>query len=54
MRQRAGAGTDLDQALVRASGETSPGRYRELFVLRRGEAGWRISSYMFQPEPEAA
>jgi uncharacterized protein (TIGR02246 family) len=39
---------------VRASGQTSPGRYRELFVLRRGQAGWRISAYMFQPQPEAA
>lgn len=39
--------------IVRASSETSTGRYRELFVLRRVEAGWRISSYMFQPQPEA-
>jgi uncharacterized protein (TIGR02246 family) len=39
---------------VRACGQTSPGRYRELFVLRRGQAGWKISVYMYQPQPEAA
>jgi uncharacterized protein (TIGR02246 family) len=39
---------------VRASGETSPARYRELFVLRREGAGWRISAYMYQPQPQAA
>ena len=39
---------------VRASGETSANRYRELFVLRREGAGWRISAYMYQPQPEAA
>jgi len=25
-----------------------------LFVLRRAEGGWKISAYMFQPQPEAA
>jgi ketosteroid isomerase-like protein len=39
---------------ARASGRTSPGRYRELFVLRREQAGWKISAYMYQPQPEAA
>jgi uncharacterized protein (TIGR02246 family) len=38
---------------LRSSGETSAGRYRELFVLRREEAGWRISAYTFQPQPQA-
>jgi uncharacterized protein (TIGR02246 family) len=39
---------------VRASGETSPGSCRELFVLRKAEGEWKISAYMFQPQPEAA
>jgi ketosteroid isomerase-like protein len=39
---------------VRSTGETSAERDRELIVLRRGEAGWRISAYMLQPQPEAA
>lgn len=39
---------------VRASGEAAAARYRELFVLRREGAGWRISAYMYQPQPEAA
>lgn len=37
---------------VRANGQEIPGRYRELFVLNRTEAGWKIAQYMFQPQPE--
>jgi ketosteroid isomerase-like protein len=36
---------------IRSTGDSSKARYRELFVLRRTPAGWRISQYMFQPEP---
>ena len=39
---------------VRASGETTAARYRELFVLRRESATWRVSAYMYQPQPKAA
>jgi uncharacterized protein (TIGR02246 family) len=46
--------TSSGTTTVRASGKTSPGHYRELFVLRRGQAGWKISFYMYQPQPEAA
>lgn len=37
---------------VRADGQEVPGRYRELFVLNRQDSGWKISQYMFQPQPE--
>lgn len=37
---------------VRATGDLVPGRYRELFVLRRGTDAWKIARYMFQPVPE--
>lgn len=39
---------------VRATGAEVLGRYRELFVLVRHESGWRISEYMFQPQPSEA
>jgi uncharacterized protein (TIGR02246 family) len=41
-------------ATVRSTGETSDGRYRELFVLRRSDGAWKISAYMFQTQPEEA
>jgi uncharacterized protein (TIGR02246 family) len=37
---------------IRANGQEVPGRYRELFVLNRTDAGWKIAQYMFQPQPE--
>ena len=37
---------------IRANGQEIPGRYRELFVLHRTDAGWKIAQYMFQPQPE--
>ncbi len=54
IRRPSAPGTGAGTTTVRASGQTSPGRYRELFVLRRGQAGWKISVYMYQPQPEAA
>lgn len=36
---------------VHATGDRTPLRFRELFVLRRDGAAWRIARYMFQPEP---
>jgi ketosteroid isomerase-like protein len=33
---------------VRASGERSSSRARELFVLQREDGQWRIAQYMFQ------
>jgi uncharacterized protein (TIGR02246 family) len=41
------------QETVRATGEEVPARYRELFVLRRQEGGWKITEYMFQPMPDS-
>ena len=37
---------------VRATGQDVPAKYRELFVLRRQQDGWKITQYMFQPLPE--
>ena len=37
---------------IRATGETQPARFRELFVLERTEGDWKIAQYMFQQMPE--
>ena len=37
---------------IRATGETQPARLRQLFVLERTEAGWKIAHYMYQLMPE--
>jgi uncharacterized protein (TIGR02246 family) len=35
-----------------ATGETQPACLRQLFVLERTEAGWKIAQYMYQQMPE--
>jgi hypothetical protein len=35
----------------RATGETVPATFRELFVLHRDGGDWKIARYMFQPMP---
>jgi hypothetical protein len=35
-----------------ATGETQPARLRQLFVLERTEADWKIAQYMYQQMPE--
>ena len=37
---------------IRATGETQPARLRQLFVLERAGAGWKIAQYMYQQMPE--
>ena len=37
---------------IRATGETQPARLRQLFVLERTGAGWKIAHYMYQLMPE--
>jgi uncharacterized protein (TIGR02246 family) len=37
---------------IRATGETQPARIRQLFVLERATAGWKIAQYMCQRMPE--
>ena len=37
---------------IRATGETQPARLRQLFVLERTAAGWKIAHYMYQQMPE--
>ena len=37
---------------IRATGETQPARFRQLFVLERARAGWKIAQYMYQRMPE--
>ena len=37
---------------IRATGETQPARLRQLFVLERTGAGWKIAHYMDQLMPE--
>ena len=37
---------------IRATGETQPARLRQLFVLERARAGWKIAQYMYQRMPE--
>ena len=36
---------------IRATGETQPVRFRELFVLERIGVDWKIAQYMFQHMP---
>ncbi len=38
-----------DVLTVRAAGERGTAAFRELFVLRHGDQGWKIVRYMFQP-----
>jgi hypothetical protein len=37
---------------IRATGETQPARLRQLFVLERTGANWKITQYMYQQMPE--
>ncbi|MGO9783965.1 MAG: YybH family protein [Streptosporangiaceae bacterium] len=37
---------------IRATGETQPARLRQLFVLARTGADWKIAHYMYQLMPE--
>jgi uncharacterized protein (TIGR02246 family) len=37
---------------IRATGETQPARLRQLFVLERTGADWKIANYMYQLMPE--
>jgi ketosteroid isomerase-like protein len=37
---------------IRATGETQPALLRQLFVLERTGAGWKIAQYMYQQMPE--
>ena len=37
---------------IRATGETQPARLRQLFVLARVGADWKIAQYMYQQMPE--
>jgi uncharacterized protein (TIGR02246 family) len=37
---------------IRATGETQPARLRQLFVLERTGADWKIARYMYQQMPE--
>ena len=37
---------------IRATGETQPARLRQLFVLERAGADWKIAQYMYQQMPE--
>ena len=37
---------------IRATGETQPARFRELFVLERAGGNWKIAQYMFQQMAE--
>ena len=37
---------------IRATGETQPARLRQLFVLARVGADWKIAQYMYQWMPE--
>jgi uncharacterized protein (TIGR02246 family) len=37
---------------IRATGETQPARLRQLFVLERAGADWKIAQYMCQQMPE--
>ena len=37
---------------IRATGETQPARLRQLFVLERMGADWKIAQYMYQQMPE--
>ena len=37
---------------IRATGETQPARFRELFVLERAGGDWKIAQYMFQQMSE--
>ncbi len=45
----AASATIDDAAAVR---ETQPARLRQLFVLERAGAGWKIAQYMYQQMPE--
>jgi len=36
---------------IRATGETQPVHFRELFVLERMGVDWKIAQYMFQQMP---
>jgi len=40
------------EGTIRATGETQPARLRQLFVLERARAGWKIAQYMYQRMPE--
>jgi uncharacterized protein (TIGR02246 family) len=37
---------------IRATGETQPARLRQLFVLERAGADWKIAQYIYQRMPE--
>ena len=37
---------------IRATGETQPALFRQLFVLERTGGGWKIAQYMYQRMPE--
>jgi uncharacterized protein (TIGR02246 family) len=45
-------GTSQGSITIRATGETQPARLRQLFVLERTGAGWKIAHYMDQLMPE--
>jgi uncharacterized protein (TIGR02246 family) len=44
--------TSLGTITIRATGETQPACFRQLFVLERTQAGWKIAQYMYQQMPE--
>ena len=44
--------TSLGTITIRATGETQPACFRQLFVLQRTQAGWKIAQYMYQQMPE--
>ena len=44
--------TSQGSITIRATGETQPARLRQLFVLERAGADWKIAQYMYQQMPE--
>ena len=44
--------TSLGTITIRATGETQPACFRQLFVLEHTQAGWKIAQYMYQQMPE--
>ncbi len=44
--------TSQGSITIRATGETQPARLRQLFVLERTGADWKIARYMYQQMPE--
>ena|SRR5579884_1374023 len=40
--------SSTEMVTVRATGQSMPTRFRELFVLERVDGAWKIAQYMFQ------